>query len=140
MLVAEDGIDNMKQPNVIYDRVKDQKLDRLQESIIKGLNFVNEAYKFPFGYPTDKKTENYNANFSDMVICDTTNGSFTVYLPKITKSDIGKFVNIAKIVVANNVIIASNYDLVGEFSTSPLNDIRFRVAVAVAVGQWILEY
>jgi hypothetical protein len=125
-------------PIIIYDRIADPKLDRLQDSIIRGLNYVNSSFKYPYGVVTNKKTETYNALFEDAVVCNTTSDNVYVYLPNITSNDLGKFVHVINLTGPNSVVVKTRNALVGTSHTALIMTFpTTKIYFAADIGQWI---
>ena len=79
-----------------------RELQNIQDLIDRGLHLADPFY---FGVPTSPVTSRCNAAYSDLVLCDPTGSGFTITLPPITASDIGRFVTVCNYTSSTNTIV-----------------------------------
>lgn len=127
----------MAKPQFTYDRIADPNLDRLQDSIVRGMDSIVNGPKYPFGFPTDVKRDDYRAKWEDLVVCDNSDVSINVYLPTIEKQDLGRFVTVTNISSGASVVVKpTSGDLIqgSDYDYTINSDIQ--IYVAIAIGNW----
>jgi hypothetical protein len=94
-----------------------------------------------FGTPTELKTANCFAAYNDIVLCDPTNESFTVTLPKITEQDVGRHVIVKNYSASSNLIYVKGKegDMIDISFTSVFMPFPYqcRTFVVRRKGEWI---
>lgn len=80
----------------------DEVARQLQDSTDSAMRDIDTER--PWGTPTtDVKTSTYHASFGEIVLCDPSDGAFTVYLPAAEAQDEGR------VVVVKNLSSSTNH-------------------------------
>lgn len=95
---------------------------------------------FYLGEPTKIQVERFVANFGQMVLCDPTTAGFTVVLPEIDATKIGKLVVVVNVTSSTNTITikpeGSAY-IKGNTSDTITTAYGYRLYVAVSTSEWV---
>ncbi len=121
-----------------YDRVKDPNLERLQQSVIRGLESVEN--NFMFGKPTSIKAKDYNPKFGELVLFNRKDNAITFRLPKLTKKDIGKVISFADVTGGSEVITlhAVDTDTIAGSNDQNISAYGLVKLVAVTENLWVV--
>ena len=112
----------------------------LQDSSARAFRVIQETTSFLWGVPTEKIREDYTAKFGNMVRVDPSEEAFSIFLPSIGRSDVGKAIVIVNISSSTNTItITTRNDATigGSASTTITTAYGYVILVAVDTNLWV---